>query len=85
MGRKVDTEVFAGQLMAQNTLIEILMGQIVLTAPDRGAAVRGAPALGVSVIRNNPNLTGSEKFGAGKTLDDALDTLDRIMAAAGKR
>jgi hypothetical protein len=31
-----DTQVFAGQLVAQNMLIQILMGQIVLSAPDRG-------------------------------------------------
>jgi hypothetical protein len=77
-----DTQVFAGQLVAQNMLIQILMGQIVLSAPDRGAAVREALVQGTGAIRSNPNMTEMEKFGAVKTLEDALDTLDRIAAGA---
>ena len=78
-----DTQIFAGQLVAQNLLIQILMGQIVLSAPDRGAAVREALLKGRGAIRSNPNMTETEKFGAVKTLGDALDTLDRIAAGAG--
>ena len=77
-----DTQVFAGQLVAQNMLIQILMGQIVLGTPDRGAAVREALVQGTGAIRSNPNMTEMEKFGAVKTLEDALDTLDRIAAGA---
>jgi hypothetical protein len=77
-----DTQVFAGQLVAQNMLIQILMGQIVLSAPDRGAAVREALVQGTQAIRYNPNMTETEKFGAVKTLEDALDTLDRISTHA---
>ena len=77
-----DTQVFAGQLVAQNMLVQILMGQIVLSAPNRGAAVREALVQGTRAIRSNPNMTESEKFGAVKTLEDALDTLDRIAAGA---
>jgi hypothetical protein len=75
-----DRQVFAGQLVAQGMLIQILMGQIVLSAPDRGAAVREALVQGTEAIRSNPNMTETETFGAVKTLEDALDTLDRINA-----
>ncbi len=78
--KDIDTQVFAGQLVAQNMLIQVLMGQLVLSAPDRGMAVRDALVQGTQAIRSNPNMTETEKFGAVKTLDDALDTLDRIAA-----
>jgi len=77
-----DTQVFAGQLVAQNMLIQVLMGHLVLGAPDRGAAIREALVQGRGAICSNPNMTEMEKFGAGKTLEDALDTLDRIAAGA---
>ena len=79
-----DTQVFAGQLVAQNMLIQILMGQIALSAADRGAAVREALVRGTGAIRSNPHMTDPEKLGAVKTLEDALDTLDRIAAARGR-
>ena len=77
-----DTQVFSGQLVAQNMLIQTLMGHVVMSAPDRGAAVREALLQGAQAIRSNPNMTETEKFGAVKTLEDALDTLDRIAAGA---
>jgi hypothetical protein len=76
------TQVFAGQLVAHSMLIQILMGQIVLSAPDRGEGIREALVQGARAIRSNPNITEAEKFGAVKTLDEALDTLDRIAAGA---
>jgi hypothetical protein len=36
----------------------------------------------MQAIRSNPNMTETETFGAVKTLEDALDTLDRINADA---
>ncbi len=78
-----ETQVLAGQLVAQNMLIQVLMGQIVLGAADRGAAVREALVQGTGAIRSNPHMTEPEKFGAVKTLEDALDTLDRIASARG--
>jgi len=75
-----DMQVFAGQLVAQDMLIQILMGQIVLSAPDRGAYVREALVQGTEAIRSNSNMTETETFGAVKTLEDALETLDRINA-----
>jgi hypothetical protein len=77
-----DTQVFAGQVVAQNMLIQILMSQIVLSASDLGAAVREALVQGTGAIRSNPNMTETEKFGVVKTLEDALDSLDRIAAGA---
>jgi hypothetical protein len=83
MTKKSDsTQVFAGQLVAQSMLIQILMGQIVLSALDGGAGVREALVQGTRAIRSNPNMTEAEKFGAVKTLEDALDTLDRLAAGA---
>jgi hypothetical protein len=77
-----DNQVFAGQLVAHSMLIQILMGQIVLSAPDQGAGIHEALVQGTRAIRSNPNMTEAEKFGAVKTLEDALDTLDRIAAGA---
>jgi hypothetical protein len=78
-----DTQVFAGQLVAQNMPIQILMGQVVLSAPDRGAAVREALVQGTGAIRSNPNMTEAEKCGTVTTPKDARDTPDRIAASAG--
>jgi len=75
-----DMQVFAGQLVAQDMLIQILMGQIVQSVPDRGASVRDALVQGTQAIRANPNMTETERFGAVKTLEGALDTLDRLNA-----
>jgi hypothetical protein len=63
-------------------VIDILIGQIVLGTPDRGAAVCDALVQGTEAIRSNPNMTGTERFGAVKSLEDALDTRDRIAAGA---
>jgi hypothetical protein len=75
-----DIEVIAGQLVAQGMLIQILMSQLVLLSADRGAGVRQALADGVGVMQRNPNMSTREKFGAVKTLEDALDTFDRVRA-----
>jgi hypothetical protein len=76
-----DIEVIAGQLVAQGMLIQILMSQLVFLSADRGAGVRQALADSVGVMQRNPNMSIREKFGAVKTLEDALDTLNRIRAA----
>ena len=76
--RDDDIEVIAGQLVAQGMLIQILMSQLVLLSADRGAGVQQALADGVSVMQRNPNMSTREKFGAIKTLEDALDTFDRV-------
>jgi hypothetical protein len=76
--RDDDIEVIAGQLVAQGMLIQILMSQLVLLSADRGAGVQQALADGVGVMERNPNMSIREKFGAIKTLEDALDTFDRV-------
>jgi predicted RND superfamily exporter protein len=48
---------------------------------DRGAGVRQALEDGVGVMQRNPNITQREKFGAVKTIEDALDTVDQVRAA----
>lgn len=79
--REDDIEVIAGQLVAQNMLIQVLMGQLVLLSADRGAGVRQALEDWIGIMQRNPNMSTREKFGAEKTLEDALDTFDRVRAA----
>lgn len=76
--REDDIEVIAGQLVAQNMLIQVLMGQLVLLSADRGAGVRQALEDGIGIMQRNPNMTIREKFGAVKMLEDAFD---RVRAA----
>ena len=78
-------EVIAGQLVAQSMLTQVLMSQLVLVAQDRGSGLRQAVEDGIGVMQRNPNMTTREKFGAVKTLEDALDTLDQIYAAMSER
>lgn len=56
------------------------MGQLVLLSADREAGVRQALEEGIGIIQRNPNMTTREKFGAVKTLEDALDTFNRAQA-----
>lgn len=82
MGKREDgIEVIAGQLVAQNMLIQVLMSQVIFLSADQGAGVRQALAEGIGVMQRNPNMTTREKFGAVKTLEDALDTFERVRAA----
>lgn len=81
MGRPEDhLEVMAGQLVAQSMLVQVLMSQLVSRSEDRGVGVRHALEEGIGVMQRNPNMSSREKFGAVKTLEDALDTLDRVRA-----
>lgn len=82
MKRKDDIEVLSGQLVAQNMMLQILLGQSVLTTADAGAELRGSVEAGLAAIKGNPNMTDREKFGCEKTLEDAIDTIDRIRALA---
>lgn len=82
--REEDIEVLAGQLVAQNMLIQMLLGKSVLTTGDAGAEQRFSIAKGLEAIEGNPNMTKLEKFGCGKTLEDAIDTIDQIRAKAGR-
>ena len=77
-----ETQIFSGQLVAQSMPIQISMGQIVVSTAFRGTAIRDALLQGTGAIKSNPNTLETEKFGAVKTFEDALDTLDRITAGA---
>ena len=77
-----DTQTFAGQMVAQTMLIQVLTEQMVESASDQGAAARRKVALCIRAIRSNPDMTGAEKQGAVKTFEDALDRFDRIADAA---
>ncbi len=80
-----ETQIFSGQLVAQSMPIQISMGQIVVIAVFRGTAIRDALLQGTEAIKSNPNILETEKFGATKTLENALDTLERIAAASRGR
>lgn len=75
-----DIEVLAGQLVAQNMMLQILLGQSVLQSSDCGVELRNSLTAGLSAIRGNPNMTDRELFGCEQTLGDAIDTIDRIRA-----
>ena len=74
-------EVIAGQLVAQGMLVQILLSQLVLVSKDHGAVLQQALADGIEVMQRNPHLTTREKFGAVRTIEDALDTLEQVRAA----
>ena len=83
MTRNDDIEALSGQLVAQNMMLQMLLGQSVLMTADAGAELRGSVEAGLAAIKGNPNMTNREKFGCEKTLEDAIDTIDRIRALAG--
>ena len=81
--RKDDIEVLAGRLVAQNMMLQMLIGQATLHGPDRGAELRHSLEAGLGAIKGNPNMTQREKFGCEKTLEDAIDTIDQLRKRAG--
>ena len=81
--RNDDIEVLSGQLVAQNMMLQMLLGQSVLTAADTGAELRGSVEAGLAAIKGNPNMTDREKFGCEKTLEDAIDTIDQVQTLSG--
>ena len=70
------------QLVTQTMPIHISMGQIVASAAQRGTPIRDAPLQGTEANKSDSNILETKTFGATKTLEDALDTLDQIAAAA---
>jgi len=81
--RNEDIEVLTGQLVAQNMLLQMLIGQVTLYGPDRGVELRHAIEAGLGAINGNPNMTTREKFCCEKTLEDAVDTIDQLCVKAG--
>jgi hypothetical protein len=84
MKRKEDIEVLAGQLVAQNMMLQMLISQATLHGPDRGAELRYALQAGLDAIKGNPNMTQREKFGCEKTIEDAIDTIDQLRVKSGR-
>jgi hypothetical protein len=80
--RNDDIEVLSGQLVAQNMLIQILLGKSVVTADDGGVELRFSLEAGLKAIKSNPNMSDRELFGCVKTLEDAIDTINRVQAGA---
>ena len=83
MKRNEDIEVLAGQLVAQNMMLQMLIGQATLHGPDQGAELRHGLQAGLAAIKGNPNMTQREKFGCEKTLEHAIDTIDQLRKRAG--
>jgi len=83
LARKDDIEVLAGQLVAQNMMIQMLIGQETLHGSDRGEELRHSIEASLGAIKANPNMTQREKFGCEKTLEDAIDTIDQIRKLSG--
>lgn len=83
MKRNEDIEVISGQLVAQNMMLQILIGQATLHGPDRGTELRNSLQAGLSAIKGNPNMTPREKFGCEKSIEDAIDTIDQLRVKAG--
>ena len=83
MKRNEDIEVLAGQLVAQNMMLQMLISQATIHGSDRGAELRHALQAGLGAIKGNPNMTQREKFGCEKTLEDAIDTIDQIRRLSG--
>jgi hypothetical protein len=83
VNRKDDIEVLSGQLVAQNMMLQMLIGQVTLHGPDGGAELRHSLAAGLGAIKDNPNMTTREKFGCEKTLEDAIATIDQLRTMAG--
>jgi len=81
--RTDDIEVLSGQLVAQNMMLQIILGQSILTTTDSGAELRGSVEAGLAAIKGNPNITDREKFCCEKTLEDAIDTIDQVQTLAG--
>ena len=83
MKRNEDIEVLSGQLVAQNMMLQMLIGQATLNGPDRGSELRHSLQAGLGAIKGNPNMTSREKFGCEQTLEDAIKTIDQLRAKAG--
>jgi len=81
--RNEDIEVLSGQLVAQNMMIQMLIGQATLHGPDRGAELCHLLGAGLAAIQDKPNMTACEKLGCEKTLEDAIDTIDQIRKLSG--
>lgn len=75
-----DMEVLAGQLVAQGMMLQILMGHIALISPGHGASICDTLRQGAATMQGNRNMSPAEKFGAVMTLEDAIDTLERLQA-----
>ena len=83
MKRNEDIEVLSGQLVAQNMMLQMLLGHFTLHGSDRGEELRHGLSVGLGAIKGNPNMTQREKFGCEKTLEEAIDTIDQLRAKKG--
>lgn len=84
MNRSDDIQVMAGQLVAQNMLIQILLSKSIMASADAGDEMHFSLEAGLNAIRANANMTDLEKFGCEKTLADAIDTIDQLQAMSGR-
>jgi hypothetical protein len=59
MKRNGDIEVLSGQLVAQNMMLHMLLGQNVLTTADAGAGLRGSHEAAIDTIDQIRALAGA--------------------------
>jgi len=74
-------EVIAGQVDAQQMLIESIIVEAIRTKAINEAAILTVLTQGMDAFQNNPNLGNYEKFGAVGNLTSALDMIKRAKDA----
>ena len=74
-------EVIAGQVEAQQMLIESIIVQTIRTKATDKAEILTLLTQGMDAFQNNPNMGHHEKFGAIGTLTSALDMIKRAKDA----
>lgn len=74
-------EVIAGQVEAQQMLIESIIVEAIRTKAINEAAILTVLNQGMDAFQNNPNLGHHKKFGAVGTFTSALDMIKRAKDA----
>lgn len=74
-------EVIAGQVEAQQMLIESIIVEAIRTKAINEAEILTVLTQGMDAFQNNPNLGNHEKFGAVGTFTSALDIIERSKDA----
>ena len=73
--------VIAGQIEAQQMLIESIIVETIRTKAMDEAEILTLLTQGMDAFQNNPNMGDHEKFGAIGTLTSALDMIKRAKDA----
>ena len=74
-------EVIAGQIAAQQMLIETIIVEVMRKKAIDEAEIMALLTQGTDVVERNENMTKHETFGATGTLTSVLDTIKRAKDA----